>query len=118
MKINEIIIENKLSKGFADATPGLEIWPQLNNNNNPYLAYRFGVALADNPETPFDRTGPVGGDFVTVGYTDADEEILNRAAAAIGVKSVKPTNRGSKETPDVNSQSIAQPRGPVTLKKK
>lgn len=118
MKINEIINEGKLSQGFSDASPGLETWPQLNNNNSPYLAYRFGLAMANNSENSFDRDGPVGGDFTTIGYTSADKEILDRAAKTMGVSPTKRTNGRSIETPDVNSKSVTQPRGPITLKKK
>lgn len=118
MKINEIIIEGRLSTGFSDASPGLETWPELNNNNNPYLAYRFGLAMANNNENSFDRDGPIGGDFTTIGYTDADKEILNRAASLMGVSPTKRTNERSIETPDVNSKSPMQARGPIALKKK
>lgn len=118
MKINEVINEGTLSRGFTDASPGLETWPELNNNNNPYLAYRFGLAMANNNENSFDRDGPVGGDFTTIGYTDADKEILSRAAGLMGVSPKKRTNERSIETPDVNSKSVTQPRGPVALKKK
>lgn len=119
MKISEIVTEGKLNRGFADATPGLETWPALNNNNSPYLAYRFGLALANNnDENVFDRNGPVGGDFTTIGYTDADKEILSRAASVMGVTSTKRTNERSMETPDVNNKSPMQARKPVTLKKK
>ena len=85
----------------TSATPGMKTWPALDNNNSPYSAYRFGVILAgagprhdldpDNHHYPPVTNGPVGGQFVTLGYTKGDEEILDVARKQMGVKSVKKT---------------------------
>ena len=78
MKINEIIQEGKLGNGAKHSTPDMQTYPALNNNNSPYAAYRFGLALAGSPDfdEPMDKHGPIGGDFTTIGYSDADKEIL------------------------------------------
>ena len=118
MKITEIIAEDKLRKGAQDATPDMQTWPALDNNNSPYAAYRFGIALAGAPDYPADKNGPIGGQFTTIGYSDADKEILDSAAKMMGVSSNNETSPGSFETPDVNKKSPTQSRGPITLNKK
>lgn len=123
MKINEIIVENtkkgKLRQSVSDALPDLETWDQLDNNNNPYLAYRFGIALAPAPaRNSMPVKGPLGSDFITIGYSEADNEILRSAAEAMGVTPTTCTNKGSTELDTVNKSSPVQAKGPVTLKKK
>lgn len=121
MKIRDIITEASLSnlrQGAKDALPDLEIYPALNNNNNPYLAYRFGVAMAVSPDTTMDPEGPMGSDFITIGYTDADEKIIDGAKKIIGVVSSEKSTKRSKESEWVNKQSPMQPKGPVKRKGK
>jgi hypothetical protein len=100
-----LIREGKLRKGSIDAVPGLTAWPSLNNNNSPYDAYRFGIAMAGAPDFKTDKKGPNGGDFMTMSYTSGDEEILNSAAKQMGVKSVSIAAKKSKETDDVHKTS-------------
>jgi hypothetical protein len=118
MKINEIVTEGALRKGAQDATPDMQSWPTLDNNNSPYAAYRFGVALAGSPDTTMDKSGPIGGDFTTIGYSSADQEILNGAAKMMGVKSKKQTSKGSKELSTVNSNSPTRKVGAIQRKSK
>ena len=111
MKINEIINEaKKFRRAFHDASPDTETYQQLDNNNSPYLAYRFGIALAGAPDETMDRHGPVGGQFTTVGYSDADREILDAAKKLMGVKGKKQTSKGSKELPTTNTTSPTRQR--------
>lgn len=102
---SQMLRENKLRKGTVDAMPGLDAWPALNNNNNPYTAYRFGIALAGAPDTKTDKSGPNGGNFMTISYTDGDEEILKSAAKQMGIKSSSIASKKSKETDDVHKSS-------------
>lgn len=118
MKINEIVSESKLQQAAHDATPDLQTWPELNNNNSPYAAYRFGMALAGSPDFSMDKHGPVGGDFTTIGYSLADKEILDGAAKMMGIGSKQQTSDGSKEVDDVNKTSTTRKVGAITLKKK
>lgn len=120
MKVNEIITEGlvQIRKGARNATPDLEVFPQLNNSNNPYLAYRFGVALAVSPETHMNPEGPVGSDFATIGYTDAEREIIDGAKKLMGVQSHRKTSGKSKESDWVNTKSPIEPKGPVKRKGK
>lgn len=118
MKVNEIVIEGKLRKGARNATPDMQTWPALNNNNSPYAAYRFGIALAGSPDYGMDKSGPIGGDFTTVGYTDADKEILDGAAKIMGVASTQETSKGSKELDIIQKQSPTRKVGAILLKTK
>jgi hypothetical protein len=102
---HSLIHEGKLSKGSTDAVAGMSSWPALNNNNNPYNAYRFGIAMAGAPETKTDKTGPIGGDFITMAYTDGDDKILKSAAKQMGIKSSTLASKKSKETDDVHKAS-------------
>lgn len=101
-----LIRESRLSHGSRKASKGMAAWHALDNNNNPYHAYRFGVALAGSPKEKMDKEGPIGGNFITLAYTDGDQEILDGAAKQIGVKSssVGSSNKSS-EMNDVHSSS-------------
>lgn len=104
--------EGKLRTGVLNASPKLDAWPALNNNNNPYHAYRFGIAMAGAPESKTDRAGPNGGDFITMSYTDGDDKILKAAAKQMGISSKSIASKKSKETNDVHRVS------PVANKKR
>lgn len=104
------IKETKLRKDAKNATPNEKIHPTL-NNSNPYHSYRFGVALASAPDHDFDKDGPIGQHFITVGYSDADDEIIKKAEAAIGAKGNSITTIGSEELGDINTCSpVAKPK--------
>ena len=121
MKIVEIITEaSQLRKGAQNATPDMQAWPALNNNNSPYAAYRFGMALAGSPtfDAGMDKDGPIGGDFTTIGYSLADQEILSAAATKMGVAPQQKTTKGSKENKSVTKGSPVRSVGPITLNKK
>lgn len=109
MRAREFIGENgrrkKFRKGFIQASPNLVTYDTLDNNNNPYLALRFGIALAGSPDEDMDREGPVGGRFMMINYSDADAEIRRGAEKIMGIKSQNSTNTGSKEMKIVNTVS-------------
>lgn len=118
MKINEVIAEGKLRKGAQSATPDMQKYPALNNNNSPYAAYRFGIALAGSPDFSMDKSGPIGGDFVTIGYTTADKEILDAACLTMGIAAVQETTDDSIELPSVNKNSPTRKVGNIQRKSK
>ena len=109
MKINEVIAEGKqrrpMRKMHAQALSNLTQYDALDNNANPYLAYRFGVAMAGSPDVDMDQRGPIGSNFNTIDYTDADAEIRRGAERIMGVKPSRSTGRGSKELPSVTTTS-------------
>jgi hypothetical protein len=101
MRAKEFIPEGKerkaLRKGVAQSMSNLTVYDQLDNNNNPYLAYRFGIALAGSPNEDMDKRGAIGSDFVMADYTDADTAIRKGAERIMGVHSTKSTGKGSLE---------------------
>jgi len=103
MRAKEFINENKkpLRKSTRQSMPNLTASGDLDNNNHPYLAYRFGVALAPSPDVSdiYDE-GPIGSDFAMVDYTDGDREIRQAAAKRMGIKFDTGTGKGSEELPD------------------
>ena len=117
MKINEVITEDRLRKDSRYALPNMRIHPQL-DNSSPYMAYRFGVALAGAPVQGTDKSGPTGQKLLTIGYTEADDDIVQAAEKMMGIKSVEITSKQSKEVPLVNTRSPIQPKGPIKRKGK
>jgi hypothetical protein len=112
MRAKEFIPEGKdrkeLRKGVAQSMSNLTIYDQLDNNNNPYLAYRFGIALAGSPHEDMDKRGAIGSDFVMADYTDADTALRLGAEKVMGVKSTKSTGKGSRELDNtiINKTSV------------
>lgn len=114
MKINEIVTEaarGKLRKGTTQSLSNISSYPYLDNNSHPYVAYRFGVALAKSPSDVKDQQGPTGSEFVTIGYSDADNEIINHARKEFGLTTRTHSTKGSLETDQVNKASpVAKPK--------
>ena len=104
MRAKEFIPEGNdrktLRKGVAQSMSNLTIYDQLDNNNNPYLAYRFGIALAGSPGGDMAKKSAIGSDFVMADYTDADTKIRLGAERVMGVRSTKSTGKGSRELDD------------------
>lgn len=109
MKINEVIAEGKqrrpMRKMHTQALSNLTQYDALDNNANPYLAYRFGIAMAGSPRGDMDKRGPIGSNFSTVDFSDADAEIRRGAERVMGVKPSRSTGRGSEELPSVQKAS-------------
>lgn len=91
------------SDGKAALPNGLK-WPAL-DNSSPYPAYRFGVALAGAPNYDMNKKGPVGQNMMTIGYTDADNEILQAAGKMMGVSGEPLTTEDSTEEDHTNTKS-------------
>jgi hypothetical protein len=96
------------AKGFhpdsVSSMPNAHIYPELDNSSG-YLAYRFGVAVAGMPDQKMDVAGPTGLKMVTIGYTQAEEEILNAAANMMGTPKVVLAPGGSRELKDTYTTS-------------
>lgn len=101
MKINEIITEGRFRKPMRSmhrqALNNLVQYDQLDNTSNPYLAYRFGVALAGSPDQDMDQRGTIGSNFNMIDYSQADKEIRQGAERVMGVKPSRSTGPGSEE---------------------
>ena len=115
MKISEIISEAKTPTPSTEAEaalPGARDWEELNQSNDGYLQYRFGIATAGAPDPQYmpGRTA-THQNLITVGYTQADNDILDAAAKALGVKTARQlTSNGSNEPTDINKSSVVAPR--------
>ena len=106
LEMDQLMIqEGQLRKSARAAVPGLDAWPALNNNNNPYHAYRFGLAMAGSPDTKTTKEGPIGGNFLTISYTDADAKILKGAAKQLGVRCKGIGSKKSVELDTVHKSS-------------
>jgi hypothetical protein len=109
MKINEIVTEAKgkkeLRKATTNSLPNIQSYPYLDNANHPYIAYRFGVALAKSPNEVDYLEGPIGTEFTTIGYSDADQEIIDHTRKEFGLPTRKHSSKGSVETDHVNKAS-------------
>ena len=116
MRAKEFIDESRrpLRKSLKNSLPNLTSSSYLDNNAHPYLAYRFGVALAASPDMEkFHDMGSMGSDFSMIDYTAGDAEIRKTAAKRMGIKFDRGTGNGSEELPDsiVNKTSpVARPK--------
>ena len=99
------------------ALPDAHAWPELDNSSG-YLAYRFGVAMAGMPDQKMDVAGPTGLKMVTIGYTKADQEIIDATQGLIGTPKVRISPGGSREMPDVHAVSPVANWNKVAAKKK
>lgn len=116
MRAKEFIEESRkpLRKSVQQSMPNLTSSGVLDNNNHPYLAYRFGIALAPSPDTNgVHDKGPIGSDFTMVDFSEGDAEIRKAAAKKMGIKFDRGTGKGSEELPDsiINKSSVvAKPK--------
>ncbi len=115
MKINEIVSEGRnrapMRAMHKQMLPDLVQYDKLDNNNHPYLAYRFGIALAGAPRADMDQRGPIGSAFAIVDYTEADTEIRSAAEKIMGIKPDRRTGTGSKELPTTQKNSpVSKPK--------
>lgn len=117
MKINEIVTESQLRKSASASIPGAKKWNGL-DNSSPYHAFRFGIALAGAPDKEMPLDGPFGQKLLTIGYSDADNEIIKATADMFGFDAEQLTPEGSTESDSVNNTSPVKACGPVQLKKK
>lgn len=101
---------SKIRKSAKKAIPGLTTNAGLDNNNNPYLAYRFGMALAAAPGGDMDPKGEIGSNFTMVDYTDADTKMRKHAEKVIGSHSTQKTGKGSHELDSTHKVSPVQAR--------
>lgn len=106
MKIYEIIreaTEKKLSKSSREAAPHAK---QFQGIDQYYGMYRFGIAMAGEPEKSAPKEGPAKDVPAVWMYTDAEEEIVSKAAKNQGIKGKTIVARGpSAELKSVNTVS-------------
>ena len=108
MRAKEFIKEGlgakNMSQDHVDSIPNAHFFPDLDNSSG-YKAYRWSLALAGMPDYPMNPDGPTGQKLVTIGYTDADDIIIDSASKLFGAKKIRLTPKGSTELKDTNTQS-------------
>lgn len=112
MRAREFIKESLGSQNMAQdqvaSIPNAHYFPDLDNSSG-YRAYRWGVALAGMPDHPMPQDGSTGQKLVTIGYSDADDIIIDSTSKLFGAKKVRLTPKGSRELADTNTVSpVAQ----------
>jgi hypothetical protein len=120
MKINEVITEatvGKLTKRQQQATSGLNKFTDGDRWNGDYTLYRLGLAVASTdgktvPDT--DKESWVGKWKVAAPYSQADQDMLERAYEAVGAKH-EDLNHGDMRSQELES---TQKTSPVAPKKK
>lgn len=116
MRLRELLTEKvkKLPRTQQEAGVSAK---QFSSDNNFYSMYRLGLAMATQPHHDIEKEGP-GKDMPTIyAYTDADAEIIKKAAKNMGVKGKTIVDDGpSSEMPDTNTVSPMKPQGPIKRK--
>jgi hypothetical protein len=122
MRAKEFLKEVKLhgtfgtvEKNVSDSLPGAFVQRDL-RNTDPYMQYRYGVALAGarakkEHDVGFEQESAWAENLAVVTYAKEDEETIRLADAMMGVDATRIASSDSKET-DVNAAS------PVPTKKK
>ena len=119
MKINEILVEGgtgSLTPAVARAMPTTWELPGL-PNQDAYLQYRMGIALASaRAQENFETESAFGENMSIVGYADADNETVELALRMMGKKYSKGAKsiatRKSEEALDVNKKSPVLKQNP------
>ena len=117
MRFNEFINENStgsLSNGVAEAMPATFAMPGL-TNQDPYLQYRFGLALAaarahKQDGVPYQDESKFGENLIVVARSKEEEEPLAMALALFGKDNAAHliSTTKSEEAKDVYTKSPIQ----------
>jgi len=94
MRAREFIIEREMSSRKSSTMPLSLHYPDM-PSSDPYLAYRFAMAMADH--TINHAEGPAEQHAVIVAYTPEEEAIIRGGEAQTGHKGRTLTDRGSRE---------------------
>jgi hypothetical protein len=99
---------NKKSKSIHNnhksSIKGMTTYPEIPSHY--YDFYRFGVYMAGSPdEQDMDKASPYANQLLTLAYTDADAEIIDKSKKAMGFKGKTLSSNHSKETTDINKLS-------------
>lgn len=115
----KVIKENGILAAVKDVMPPTYSLPQL-KNQDPYLQYRFGLALAaarahQAGEVEYAPESSFGENMIVVARSPEEEETLRLALSLFGKLNASSliTTSKSEEAADVNTQSPIQPKGPI-----
>lgn len=98
-----------LDKDVDAALPGVWVQRQL-RNTDPYMQYRYGVAIAAARadaagHVEFEQESPWAENLTIVGFTPEDAEVVKMADKLMGVTATRIADDASKEPTDTSSQS-------------
>lgn len=91
------------------ALPGVWVQRQL-RNTDPYMQYRYGLALAAARadaagHVDFEQESPWAENLTIVGYTPEDAEVVKMADKLMGVKGTRIADDASRESKDTMAVS-------------
>jgi hypothetical protein len=108
MRAREFITEEELIDFHSATLPHVKAYPDM-PSSNPYVAYRFGMAMADH--TIKHPNGPAKNSAVIAAYTRGEEEIIRRAEMKSGHRGNILADKGSQEPQGANTVSpVAKPK--------
>jgi hypothetical protein len=110
MRAREFVAESALNTDQESAMPdtsSVGVPSTAVGPSNYYHKYRLGVHMAGSPEDlhPYDRDGVLADDMVFIGYSDADNEIIDNSVKSFGYKHKKLSSKGSNENSDTHTRS-------------
>lgn len=103
MRAREFIVEREMPERKSSTMPLSKHYPDM-PSSDPYLAYRFGVAMADHTINYVE--GPSAQHAVVVAYTPEEEQIIQGGERQTGHRGLTLTDRGSNEP---NSTNVTSP---------
>jgi hypothetical protein len=125
MRAKEFILESGKSHGeytglSADinaALPGVWVQREL-RNTDPYMQYRYGLAMAAARadaagHVKFEQESAWAENLTIVGYTPEDAEVVALADKLMGVTATRIADDASRESTEVQKQSVTKDRGPI-----
>jgi len=91
------------------ALPGVWVQRQL-RNTDPYMQYRYGIALAaaradEAGHIEFEQESPWAENLTIVGYTPEDADVVKLADKLMGVSATRIADDASREFSGANTQS-------------
>lgn len=123
MRAREFVIESStLQPDAAAALPATYVIPKL-QNQDPYLQYRFGVAIAKakgsraqdpEPKEDFGSTSAWGENQVIVSYSNSIDEYIDDALENIGLS---PSDKRMISTPRSEETSTVNKTSPVPARR-
>lgn len=109
MRAREFIFEREMSSRKSSVMPFSKHFPTM-PSSDPYLAYRFGMAMADH--TINHAEGPSKQHAVIVAYTPEEEAIIKGGEQQTGHQGAMLTDRHSREPNSIDTVSPVAQRRP------
>ena len=110
MRAKDFISEahSKFPEEHTGPMTGMKRYDKL-DNSNPYMMWRFMVAAAGQPLDknghPMSKESPTGQKMTSLAYTQADADILDATARAMGETSTEISDQSSTEPSFTNKVS-------------